>query len=95
MRPGYDKWYKQARWVRRSQSQLRDEPLCRDCLSRGVIEPGRHADHITPHKGDPDLFWLGELQSLCVECHSRKTAAEQGKNIRPSVAVDGTPAGWE
>jgi 5-methylcytosine-specific restriction enzyme A len=27
------------------------------------------ADHITPHRGDPELF-KGPLQSLCASCHS-------------------------
>jgi len=34
-------------------------------------------DHITPHKGDNDLFWdRANWQSLCESCHNRKTAAE-------------------
>jgi len=34
-------------------------------------------DHITPHKGDNDLFWdRANWQSLCESCHNRKTAAD-------------------
>ena len=94
MRPAYDRWYKTAAWRRKSKAQLRAEPLCRDCLSRGLITPAQHADHIEPHQGDSESFWRGDLQSLCVECHSVKTAREQGKTTRRSVAIDGTPEGW-
>ena len=94
-RPDYVKWYKRARWVRKSKAQLRAEPLCRDCLSRGIVTPAKHADHIDPHKGDEAMFWSGSLQSLCVECHSLKTAREQGKTSKRSVSVDGTPEGWD
>jgi 5-methylcytosine-specific restriction enzyme A len=42
------------------------------------------ADHITPHKGDPVLFWDPDnLQSLCAACHGRKTATEDGGFGRP------------
>jgi 5-methylcytosine-specific restriction enzyme A len=34
-------------------------------------------DHITPHKGDRQMFWdRSNWQSLCHRCHSRKTARE-------------------
>jgi len=34
-------------------------------------------DHISPHKGDSDLFWdRANWQSLCESCHNRKTASE-------------------
>jgi hypothetical protein len=37
------------------------------------------ADHVVPHRGDPDLFWQGALQSLCATCHSlRKQSQEKG-----------------
>jgi hypothetical protein len=37
------------------------------------------ADHIKPHKGVWALFTdLNNLQGLCDECHSKKTAMEDG-----------------
>ena len=36
-------------------------------------------DHIVPHKGDMKLFWdSANHQSLCHDCHSFKTAREDG-----------------
>lgn len=63
-------------------------------MSRGLVTPATEADHVTPHRGDSDLFWRGELASLCKPCHSVKTAREQGKATKCSVAIDGTPSGW-
>ena len=74
-------------------AQIHREPLCRHCLDRGEVKPATDVDHVKPHKGDPDLFWHGQLQSLCKECHSVKTAQEQGKGKRP-VDETGAPAGW-
>lgn len=37
-------------------------------------------DHIVPHKGDRGLFFgKSNLQSLCKQCHSRKTVLEDGR----------------
>ena len=62
-------WYKLERWRRRAKHQLRIEPLCRYCVERGVGTLATIADHIEPHRGDPNKFWLGALQSLCKPCH--------------------------
>lgn len=94
-RPEYSRLYNTAAWRRKSRAQLQREPLCRHCMERGEIRPAEHADHVVPHRGDPDLFWRGETQSLCLDCHSRKTAVEQGKSVRRAVAEDGTPDGWD
>lgn len=71
-----------ARWQRRRVQQLREEPLCRLCLSLGRIMPASVADHITPHRGDPVLF-DGPLQSLCKRCHdSIKQQQEKSGTFR-------------
>jgi len=88
-------WYANRRWRRKRKHQLQREPLCRHCLNRGVIEPATEVDHIEPHKGDKHKFWHGEVQSLCESCHSRKTAAEEGRTPKPAVSVTGAPEGWE
>ena len=69
------------------------QPLCAHCLRQGVIEPATDVDHVIPHQGDEELFWRGELQSLCKSCHSHKTAEEQGHG-KPPVDVSGAPDGW-
>lgn len=50
--------------------QLATEPLCRFCLITEDVTAAEVVDHITPHKGDLDLFYNPlNLQSLCKYCH--------------------------
>lgn len=52
-------------------------PVMSDCHRRGLKTPATQTDHVTPHRGDQVLFWdEGNLQALCMSCHSRKTAWE-------------------
>ena len=44
------------------------------CATCGRICLELDIDHITPHRGDPVLFWdRNNLQALCRSCHSKKT----------------------
>jgi 5-methylcytosine-specific restriction enzyme A len=65
-------------WQKRRAMHLRANPLCAYCLDKGLVEPATVADHITPHRGDPDLF-NGPLQSLCASCHSSDKAKQEGR----------------
>lgn len=70
---GSNRWYHWAAWKGingRRLTQLRAEPLCRFCKAMGRITEASVADHINPHRGDHDLFWKGELQSLCATHHN-------------------------
>lgn len=73
-------WYSTSRWRKRRAVQLKAEPLCRMCLAEGFACEATVADHVTPHRGDADLFWGGELQSLCASHHS---SAKQADERRP------------
>ena len=69
-------WYNTARWQRLRWSVLRrDLFMCQMC---GRTEPDTSrlvADHKTPHRGSPDLFWsLDNLQALCASCHNSAKA---------------------
>jgi 5-methylcytosine-specific restriction protein A len=64
-----------GKWLEAARRFLIAHPWCIKC-SRLASE----VDHIIPHKGDMKLFWdRKNWQSLCKECHSRKTAAEDGR----------------
>ncbi|MDR5172993.1 HNH endonuclease [Methylobacillus flagellatus] len=85
-------WYWSARWRRIAKKQLTEHPLCATCDKEGRIVPATVCDHIIPHRGDADLFWNGERQSLCATCHSRdKQAEERGGRARQAVGADGWP----
>jgi hypothetical protein len=61
------------------------------CLQSEIVTPATVADHITPHRGDHDLFWCGPLQSLCATHHSSdKQIEEHGKTV-VRYGADGWP----
>lgn len=68
--------YKTQRWKAvRNLAKRRDGFACVKCGAAGDLE----VDHIKPIRSHPDLaFDLGNLQTLCVPCHSRKTRIEVG-----------------
>lgn len=69
-----------SRWQKASKLFLLKHPLCAECLKRGMTTPAKEVDHIVPHKGDMKLFWdRRNWQGLCHQCHSRKTAKEDGR----------------
>ncbi|QXE85987.1 HNH endonuclease [Geomonas nitrogeniifigens] len=93
-----------ARWAAYSRQYRKENPLCVDCLARGVltsVEHGGHVDHIQAVSGPSDpLFWEpANHQSLCHSCHSRKTAFEDGSfgnkkgkgKVRADCGIDGVP----
>jgi 5-methylcytosine-specific restriction enzyme A len=78
----WQRWYSTAAWRKRRAHQLTIEPLCRMCLAEGRTTPATVADHVVPHRGNPGLFWQGELQSLCATCHSRfKQSQEAARRV--------------
>lgn len=91
----YHAWYSTTRWKARRRAQLQAEPLCRMCRAAGRITPATVADHVKPHRGDPDLFWNGELQSLCDakpwRCHSSIKQRQETGTLPPGVDQDGWP----
>jgi len=81
-------WYTKASWQRRRRHQLQTEPLCRIYLEAGRVVPATVADHIESHRGDYNAFRLGQLRSLCAECHN---ALGDANKPRAPVRADGTP----
>ena len=84
-------WYDTARWGRLRISQLRREPLCKYCLAQGRVTEAKVADHVIPHKGDRELFFCGELQSLCVQHHNGTKRSEEAGKISVVIGSDGFP----
>lgn len=72
------KWYYTRRW-----KELRKEVWLRDefrCQQTGILLVGKYpagnspvADHIKPHRGDPELFWdMANVQTVSKEYHDRE-----------------------
>jgi 5-methylcytosine-specific restriction enzyme A len=66
-------------------------PLCSMCLARNIVTPAMVADHITPHHGDHQLFYFGNLQSLCQHCHSHRKKGQETHGYQCDVGLDGWP----
>ena len=66
-------------------TQLFLEPFCRACAKQGLRTRATVVDHVEPHRGDWALFTdRTNLQSLCEQCHNRKTALEMAERRRKS-----------
>lgn len=67
------------RWKKLRDRFIAQHPYCEQCFKEGKIVMATDIDHIVPHKGDRSLLYdERNLQALCHECHSRKTATEDG-----------------
>ncbi len=63
-------------WRRLRAEILAAEPLCRMCMSNGVVTRATEVDHIDEDATNNDP---ANLQPLCKPCHSRKTRAAMGR----------------
>lgn len=61
------------------------------CQQQGIATTANVADHIIPHRGDPNLFWLGRLQSLCLMHANRTKLQIETKGFANDIGVDGYP----
>ena len=87
----WDKWYSTARWARIRRHQLLEHPLCAYCAERGIVQPATICDHVEPHRGDINKFWLGKLQSLCKTCHDGAKREIELHGYRRDIGLDGYP----
>lgn len=90
----WQRWYNLARWKAIRARQLQAKPLCERCQANGILTPANVAHHVVAHKGDPVLFWEGELASSCQPCHDiDEQRIEKGGRARQVIADDGWPIG--
>ena len=84
-------WYGTQRWRLKALVQLTNHPLCTLCQADGRVSAAVVADHIIPHKGDYNLFWHGELQSLCQDHHNITKKHIEERGYHSAVDVYGAP----
>lgn len=76
--------------MRRRELFMQQYPLCVGCMKEGRVTAGEEVDHIIPlAKGGPDSW--GNLQMLCADCHSKKTADDFGYAPKLGCDEDGIP----
>ncbi|MBR0714053.1 HNH endonuclease [Bradyrhizobium liaoningense] len=86
-----ERWRGSARWRRRVRFQLATNPLCRMCAEQGVVASATVVDHVIPHRGDQQLFWFGDLASLCASHHSKDKQQAETKGYTTAIGADGYP----
>ena len=74
--------YTSARWIALRDAHRRSHPCCELCERRGIYRPVDVVDHKHEIIDGADPFDPDNLQSLCTECHNRKTGDEAKKRAR-------------
>jgi hypothetical protein len=87
----WKKLYDSTRWRKIRLAHLRAEPWCRFCLERGVHTLAQVVDHIEPHDGNLNSFYLGRKQSLCHEHHNGLKQNIEISGFSSEVDEDGWP----
>ena len=88
---GWHRFYDTGFWLSRRRLQLKAHPLCQICQARGALTAASVVDHVKPHKGDWNLFVLGELQSLCKTCHDSSKRFFELRGYSNDAGADGWP----
>jgi 5-methylcytosine-specific restriction protein A len=88
-------WYHTPRWRKLRKAFLAANPLCRECLGRGIVTRATEVHHKQPHKGDESLFWDSDnWDVLCKPCHDAHTVDDGVFGHGPSLKgcdEDGMP----
>lgn len=70
------KFYQSTAWRKLRAVKLKQQPLCEECLSKGIHTSAKVADHIVPINRGGVALNIENLQSLCDRCHNVKSAKE-------------------
>ncbi len=68
------RFYDGKDWQRLRAYKLGQTPLCEHCQAVGRVTAASHVDHIVPWATGGAALDLANLQSLCLPCHSAKSA---------------------
>lgn len=92
-KPEHIPFYNSKGWKRiRKVALIRDGGMCVWCRDDGLHVKAFHVDHVVPLEKDRSKgLLLSNLQSLCVSCHSRKTAIDIHNPVK--MCVHGFPYG--
>ncbi|WP_367118347.1 HNH endonuclease [uncultured Brevundimonas sp.] len=84
--------YSTQKWRKGRAAYLRDHPLCQYCEHQGRTTAATVVDHVTPHKGDHDLFYdRANWQPLCAPHHDAAKAQEERGGWSNRTDAEGYP----
>ena len=69
-------FYNSKRWRSLRNYFIQMNPLCVEHEKLGFVVAGTDVDHITPMRLGGSPTSLSNLQTLCKECHARKSGRE-------------------
>ena len=79
----FNNMYSTKQWKQLRRLHLSKNPLCMSCLNLGRVIQATQVDHVFPWSWlGKEAFYRNIFQTLCIECHSHKTALEQKNIIR-------------
>lgn len=85
------RWYFTKRWKERRRLQLERVPWCEPCKRLGKSRIATIANHKIPHRGDEKLFFEGELESACKNCHDQAIQREEIEGASREIDLEGWP----
>jgi 5-methylcytosine-specific restriction protein A len=72
------------------ERRLAAQPLCEDCLDKGLTTEAKTPDHILPlAQGGTDTD--DNIRCLCQPCHAKRTAEQFGYKAKQQIGLDGWP----
>ncbi len=85
-----DPFYNTKTWKHLRKVKLISDPLCEVCKAEGRLKAASDVDHVRSINTGGHRTAMSNLQSLCHECHSRKTfyVERLGRSRVPIKGVD-------
>jgi len=81
-KPEHAKLYNSRRWRGLRNMYYKYNPLCVMCKRNNTIKEGKVVDHIKPVSEGGLFYEWKNLQTLCTQCHAKKTAREVNNRIK-------------
>lgn len=69
-------FYNSTTWHKVRDKQIAKQPLCEVCLNKNIDVPANQVDHIIAINFGGEKLNMENLQSLCYQCHGRKSYLE-------------------
>lgn len=82
-------FYNGKLWRKLRNTFIKQNPWCAICDKNGKVTLATVVDHIKPRVYFPELSYIkSNMQSLCAECHGRKTVEEMKQRKKDSKPLD-------
>lgn len=70
-----------SKWDKYAKQYKLENPLCVNCLERGIVKPSEEVHHVIPVNEAPELmFEASNLKALCIPCHKQEDNERRRSN---------------